>query len=269
MLIDPRPSLSRVGGKAYQLYQLKRVCKVPPFFTLVFGNPEEISDKKNQQRIIAQCQNQNFELMAVRSSATCEDSPKASFAGMFKTVLGVRPLELIDAISEVLNSVFSRRVADYCQAQGLTQREIRMAVIVQKMIDCRVSGVCFTRTQSDKNSILLEACFGLGEALVSGEITPDTYIINRSNLSVIKESIGYQKAMLKISSDNKNKTRFEDIPFYKRNARKLTRSEVDDIARASLSIEERLAFDAADIEWAYEKDALFILQARWYTGWFD
>jgi phosphoenolpyruvate synthase/pyruvate phosphate dikinase len=264
MWINPRPTLSKAGGKAYQLYRLKRWCNVPPFFVIAFKNPQEISDPENQQLIIEQCRNQEFELMAVRSSATCEDSPQASFAGMFETVLGARPSELIGAITEVLNSVSRERVADYCEAQGLAQNKIRMAVIVQRIINSRVSGVCFTQLQNSK-PILMEACYGLGEVLVSGKVTPDTYMVDRNDLSVIRESIGYQKVRLTMRVDGE-KPIYEEIPFHKRNARKLTYEEVRAIAQTCLLIEKRLAFGAADIEWAFEGDVLYILQARPYLG---
>lgn len=238
---------------------------MPPFFVIAFENPQEISDPENQQLIIEQCCNQKLDLMAVRSSATCEDSPQASFAGMFKTVLGARASELIGAVTEVLNSVSSERVVDYCEAQGLAHNKIRMAVIVQKMINSRVSGVCFTQSQNDSKPVLVEACYGLGEALVSGKVAPDSYVVDRNNLSVIRESIGYQKVTLTMRGDSK-KPAYEEIPFYKRNARKLTYDEVRAIAQACLLIEKRLAFGAADIEWTFERDVLYILQARPYTG---
>ncbi len=266
MWIEPTPTLDKVGGKAYQLYLLKQWCNVPPYFVIAFQNPDEISEPGNQQRIIEQCRNNKFDLMAVRSSASCEDSPQTSFAGMFKTVLGVEQSSIIDAVVEVLNSVFGERVANYCESQGLAQDKIRMAVIVQKMINSRVSGVCFTRTQSDGDSLLVEACYGLGEALVSGRIVPDSYVVNRDNMLITQETVGYQKLML---CWDKEKFALEDVPFHKRNARKLTYEQVRNVARTCLLIEERLDFGVADIEWAFAGDTLYVLQARPYTAFTD
>lgn len=267
MWINPKPSLTSVGGKAYQLCRLKRWCNVPPFFIIAFEDPQEFSMPTNQSRIIEQCRSQEFDVMAVRSSASCEDSPQASFAGMFRTVLCVRIPEVIDAVARVLGSVFENRVADYCEAQGIAQNRIRMAVIVQKMIDSRVSGVCFTQSQDGSKAILVEACYGLGEALVSGQVTPDSYVVNRTCLSVVRESIGYQRVVLKMKTDSKEPV-YEEMPFHKRNARKLTHDQVRAIARECLLIEKRLAFGAADIEWTFEAEAdvLYILQARPYAG---
>jgi len=138
-------------------------------------------------------------------------------------------------------------------------------VIVQKMINSRVSGVCFTKLQNGSEPVLVEACYGLGEALVSGKVSPDSYVVDRSNLSVIRESIGYQKAMLTMRGHSE-KPAYEEVPFYKRNARKLTHDQIKAIGQTCLLIEKRLSFGAADIEWTYERDILYVLQARPYLG---
>ncbi len=266
MQIDPKPLLSKIGGKAYQLCKLKQQCTIPPFFVITFENPEEIHEFTVQQVILEECKSRKFDLVAIRSSAGIEDSTQASFAGMFETVLSIQLEELINAISKVLDSVFTKRVADYCKVQGFNQSKIRMAVIVQKMIQSRVSGVCFTRLQNQTDSLMIEACYGLGEVLVSGKVTPDSYTVGRNTLSVISESIGYQKVLLKIIENKHKKLLYQEIPFHKRNARKLTYDEVKSIAKTCLTIEQNLHFEAADVEWALKENILYILQARPYTG---
>ena len=121
------------------------------------------------------------------------------------------------------------------------------------------AGVCFTKTPESHKHMVIEACLGLGEALVSGAVTPDNYIVNRDMLNVDKTSIGYQKVMLK-------KSEYEPVPFHKRNAKKLTNPEIEELSRIALKIEQSLKFNAADIEWAFEKEELYILQAREFTG---
>jgi len=260
--INPKPTLREVGGKAYQLFKLKRFCDVPPFYVISFEDSQEIQDPEVQRVILKHAQPQGFDLMAVRSSASCEDSPGASFAGMFETVLSVRRSELIDAIKKVLGSVHSKRVADYCQTRGIDHEKIRMAVIIQRMVRSRVSGVCLTRMQKGTNSLIIEACYGLGEALVSGKVTPDSYVLDRSTLTIEKESIGYQKLMLNLPPNRVGQPVYEPVPFHRRNARKLSDGEIRKVATTSLEIEKRLAFEAADIEWAFEGEALYVLQAR-------
>ena len=262
MQLNPSPTISNVGGKAYQLYHLKEICNVPDFFVVSFDNPEEIFDKKNQQIIYNHCISQKFELMAVRSSANCEDSSESSFAGMFKSILGVRPDGLIEAIEEVLDSVIADRVKGYCQVNGIDFSKIKMSVIVQKMVDSRVSGVCFTRMNDRNDNLIIEACLGLGELLVSGQVKPDTYILDRETCLILEESIGYQKFRQKLSVNNNSL--YEEIPFYKRNSRKLSDEEIKKIAKASILIEKQLGFYSADVEWSFEMDNFYILQARSY-----
>jgi pyruvate,water dikinase len=267
MQINPRQILQlKVGGKAYQLVRLKRLYNVPPFFIIVFESANEISEIANQDIIIQECQKRRFELVAVRSSGSCEDSVDASFAGMFKTVLNVRPHEIIGATQEVLGSVNTKRVSDYCKAHRFDKSKIRMSVIIQKMVQSRVSGVCFTRLQGEPDMLVIEACYGLGQALVSGKVTPDAYKVNRNTLQIVEEHVGYQSYELQASKRDDTRLNYVEIPFYLRNAKKLTSDEIKDIAKTCVSIERHLGLNAVDVEWSYEADTLYILQARPYTG---
>jgi pyruvate,water dikinase len=168
-------------------------------------------------------------------------------------------------MTRVLDSTYSRRVVDYCNAQGLDRADIKMAIIVQRLVPGRVSGVCFTQAEDQVSSLIIEACYGLGEPLVSGRITPDSYLVDRNSLSMVKESIGYQKFMLRVVPESGNLS-YEAIPFFKRNAKKLTREEIKSIASMCLEVEQRLEFGATDIEWTIESSSLYLLQARPYAG---
>lgn len=266
MQINPKPSLSEIGGKAYQLYRLEQSHSVPAFFVLSFDEADEIDDPIVQGAISEYAQAQNFALMAVRSSANCEDSEDASFAGLFETVLNVTHEGLVPAVRKVLASVQGQRVADYCQALGLDQSKIRMAVIVQEMMRSRVSGVCLTRMEEKRDLLVIESCYGLGEALVSGKVSPDTYSLDRCTLSEMMVSVGYQKVMLSPTVDGPGKAAYKPVPFHKRNARKLTPDETRAVATTCLSVERRLGYVAADVEWTFEGDTLHILQARPYSA---
>lgn len=267
MRINPSPELATVGGKAYQLYRLAACCCVPPFFTIAFDDDAELEQPEALETVLRECKRRGFELMAVRSSASVEDSTHASFAGMFASVLNVTPAGLFGAIRTVLDSSRSERVRAYCEAQGLDRSEIRMAVIIQRMIASRVAGVCFTRLSEESGSLVIEACLGVGEALVSGRVSPDRYVVNRESLSIEHESVGYQTVILRATRDSSDVgARYEALPFYKRNARKLSSDEIRRIAAASLAIEKELGFAAADVEWAIEGESLYVLQARPYTG---
>lgn len=259
MQINPEIKLSNLGGKAYQLNLLKNVCVVPEFFTISVDNINEIEDEKNQKMILKYFQDSKFEKVSVRSSATVEDSENNSFAGMFDTILNVDKNNLISSIKEVLISAKSERVKEYCKINNIEFDDIKMNVVVQKMINSRVSGVCFSKTKESETSMLMEACLGLGEALVSGIVTPDTYFVNRSDGNLEKQIIGYQKTMLK-------NLEYVEIPFHKRNAKKLTNDEIKELAEIVIKIEKDLSYKAVDVEWAFEDDKLYILQARPFTG---
>src|SRR5947209_7435672 len=235
MLINPEPALTEVGGKAYQLNRLKQLCNVPPFFIVKFDRPDEINEPEKQERVTDYFRSRRFTSVAVRSSATVEDSPAASYAGMFETVLNVSADHLIAAMQSVIGSVNNHRVIDYCDAVGFDHRQIQMAIIVQQMVSSRVSGVCFTRFRKDDDNLIIEACLGLGEALVSGRVTPDAYFVHRQTFAVESEKIGYQSVWLPPSGPSQRS--YEQLPFFKRTAKKLTNSEIKEIAETSLMIE--------------------------------
>ena len=263
MHLDLMGSASKIGGKAYNLRRLSELCQVPAFFVIAFSNAKEIDDELNQEIIKNEFIKRNFEVVAVRSSANCEDEATASFAGMFHTVLGVKLPGLVEAIREVLSSAKSERVTAYEKMHNLSNLDIRMSVIIQKLVRSRVSGVCFSRSDSTPDFITIEACYGLGEALVSGKVTPDFYAIDRHTLNIQNKKIGYQSLQLELGS---NAPEYRTVPFYLRASMKLSKSEIGIIARNALKIERELEFPAADIEWAIEDDDLYITQARPYTG---
>jgi len=257
MMINPKVTCDNLGGKGYQLSLLKDICSVPEFFVIAFDNFNEVNDSSIQNTILEYYNKMKFDLVSVRSSATLEDSVKTSFAGMFETKLNVNKDNLIEAIREVVSSAANDRVKEYCKLNNIDYNLLKMRVVIQKMVDSRISGVCFTRTGDHLNSMLIEACFGLGEALVSGTVTPDTFQINRDNFKIEKQVIGYQKNMLTL-----NEKKYREVPLHKRNTRKLTDDEIKELVQISLKIEKKLNYKAVDIEWAFENDKLYILQAR-------
>jgi len=262
VLIDPPPTLANIGGKALQLDRLKTRFALPEYFVLQFAHTEELEDPKVESRIIAECEARGFERMAVRSSAGCEDSVDASFAGMFDTVLSGTSRTVVSAIARVLDSVRSPRVREYCDAQGIAVESIQMSVIIQRLVVGRVSGVCFSRMPGDTECLLIEACYGLGEVLVSGLTAPDSYLVDRKTRDILKGSIGYQKVMI----DGQHGEELVAVPFHRRNARKLSDEEIGHVAAISISIEEYLQFESADVEWTFEGGKLYVLQARPWSG---
>ncbi len=262
MRINPKVTIENVGGKGYQLSYMKDFCPVPDFFILRFDKNDEIDRAGVQNKILKHFKEQGFNLVSVRSSATLEDSSSASFAGMFETELNVTGETLIPAIKKVLLSVQDLRVKQYCQLNNLDYTAIHMRVIVQKMVQSRVSGVCFTRENRTSNTLLMEACYGLGEALVSGLVTPDTYRVDRDTLTILSKNIGFQKTMVGVNGTQE----VTPVPFHKRNAKKLTDLEIEELTKMGMLIEKKMGYFAADIEWAYEGSKSFFLQVRPLVG---
>lgn len=257
MIINPKITNDNLGGKGYQLSLLNNICSVPEFFVVSFDSFNEINDSDVQNRILEYYNKMNFDLVSVRSSATVEDGVNNSFAGMFETKLNVTKDDLIEAIQCVVLSAKSDRVKEYCKLNSIDYNNLKMRVIIQKMVDSRISGVCFTRTTDNLNSMLIEACLGLGEALVSGNITPDTFQVHRDSLEVEKQVIGYQKKMLML-----NEKEYIEVPLSKQNLKKISNKEIKELVKTALKIERDLNYKAVDIEWAFENDKLYILQAR-------
>lgn len=200
-------------------------------------------------------------LVAVRSSATAEDLPNASFAGQQATFLNVRgKKELKEAILGAWASLFEARAIFYRVQQKFDHFKVAIAVPVQKMVQSETSGVMFTADPitNDKNTITTEAVFGLGELIVSGQITPDHYEIKKKNFEITTKNIVAQDKQLVYT-----KTANKLIPISKlfQKAQKLPDEKIKELARIGKKIEDHYYF-GQDIEWAYEKGKLYIVQTR-------
>lgn len=249
-----------IGGKAANLCRLKQFCTVPDFFVLRLGSPDELDDAGNQRQIRDECERRGFGLLAVRSSASCEDSNAATFAGVFETRLGVSVDKVVEAVRVVLESRSRPRVHDYRNSIRVPSASTRMHAIVQRLIPARVSGVCITRMPDDR-TMVIEACLGLGEALVGGRTVPDRCLADRATLRIIQRVISYQHSEVTVNPEL-NGLESHPLPFHRRNAPKLTQQEMEAVASMALLIEQKLGFACADVEWSYSDTALYILQAR-------
>jgi len=175
--------------------------------------------------------------VAVRSSATCEDSLKASFAGQFESFLFINRSEpLIESIKKCWASLYKTNAIIYANNNGIDIRKVKMAVIVQRMVDADLAGVMFTKNIKDKsNTILIEAAKGIGESVVSGEVTPVSYTVVKNTGRIIKKE-------------------GVDDTF-------LTNRNISTLTGIGIKIEENFG-TPQDIEWAVENNKMFILQTR-------
>ncbi len=205
-------------------------------------------------------------LVAVRSSATAEDLPEASFAGQQNTYLNIQgENEVVEAVQKCWASLFEPRAIYYRTQHGFDHFQVGIAVPVQRMISSQTSGVMFTvePVTSDTEKIIIEAIYGLGEGLVSGEITPDLYIVNKKDLSIISRMISQQKRQLAINTDitNKDSNAWHPVPVSAQEKQKITDDDIIRIAKLGKQIEEHYQFPQ-DIEWAKEGDDIYIVQTR-------
>ncbi len=216
--------------------------------------------------------------VAVRSSATAEDSLSASWAGQLDTFLNTTEKDLIKNIQKCFASLFTPRAIFYRFEKKLHKTMISVAVVVQEMVESEVSGIAFSvhPVTEDKNQLIIEAGFGLGEAIVSGQITPDSYVVEKAPLRIIDKNISEQARWLIRANkriDEKSKTGFAprnssvggnvwtDLPKEKGESQKLSDKQILELSELILKIEKHYGFPC-DIEWAFSDGKFYITQSR-------
>jgi pyruvate,water dikinase len=207
-------------------------------------------------------------LVAVRSSATMEDSIAASFAGQQNTYLNIRTgEECANAVIHCWASLYEPRTVKYRFEKGLEALPVETGVVIQTMINSEVSGVMFTLDpiSGNREMVTIEAIYGLGEPLVSGEITPDLYIVEKGSGQIYKQIISEQTWMLKANDinytpDQPNNTQISISPSTQETP-KLTRTQISKLTQTAISIHNYYGMPQ-DIEWAICENTLYILQSR-------
>jgi pyruvate,water dikinase len=200
--------------------------------------------------------------VAVRSSATAEDLPGASFAGQQDTYLNVTGPTLIRKVQRCWSSLFTPRAIFYRKEKGFEHTDVLISVAVQEMIDSKASGVMFTLepVQGDRNKVVINASWGLGEAIVSGQVTPDEYVVEKGTLRILDRKI-FRKQK-KIVYDKKGGTKWATVPEKLQQAHALPDKAIVRLAQYGVQIENHYG-TSQDIEWAIDsEDRMFILQAR-------
>ncbi len=207
-------------------------------------------------------------LVAVRSSATAEDLPDASFAGQQRTFLNIEGEDaVVTAVQSCWASLFEPRAIFYRHQHGFDHLQVGIAVPVQKMVQSEVSGVMFTvePLTNDKTIILIEAIYGLGEFIVSGEVTPDIYTLNKKDLKIIDKNIRKQELQLirnpQISPGELESNIGIPVEPSRQELQKLADEDIITLSQLGKTIED-LYKSPQDIEWAKEANKLFIVQAR-------
>jgi pyruvate,water dikinase len=198
--------------------------------------------------------------VAVRSSATAEDSETASFAGQQETYLHVQGVDqIVERIRDCWCSFFTERALFYRSKKG-SLSDLGMAVVVQRMVEPDVSGVMFTidPTKGRRDRMIIEAVYGLGEGLVSGQLTPDHYVLARDG-RLKRTRLATQPYA--IVHDPAGGVREVELPSEQAESQTLNEDQVARLARVGIDLEHRLG-GPQDIEWAIQGDELFVLQSR-------
>ena len=197
---------------------------------------------------------------AVRSSATTEDLTEASFAGQQDTYVNIKGNEkLLNAIRKCFASLFTSRATYYRNKKGFKHEQASLAVVIQKMVNSEKSGVIFSKDPTNKtDNIIVEAVWGLGEGIVSGRITPDTYIISQ-DLEI--KSINVKDKKIAIRKDSSGETGAVELREERSKAQVLTESEIKRTANFAKQLEEHYQ-KPQDVEFAIENQEIYIVQTR-------
>lgn len=220
--------------------------------------------KQLQREIIENYEKLKQGFVAVRSSATAEDLPTASFAGQQATFLNVKGVRnVLKAVKKCWASLFSQRAIYYRVVNNFDHTKVFIAVVIQEMVNADKAGVMFTANpvSKDKNELIIEASYGLGEAVVSGIVTPDSYIVQKKGLRIKSKVVNEKNiAIVRDGRTGKNKT----IKVSKRKAISecLSKDQVLKLASIGLSIEKHYK-QPMDVEWAIDREGkVYVLQAR-------
>jgi len=235
------------GGKGASLGEIARAgLPVPPGFVILAGAYEKFQKEGKIPKEVAGEIKKAFKKLgakkvAVRSSATAEDSKNAAWAGQLESYLNTTEKDLLKNVQKCWESLSLPRAKFYRAEKGLNKKKISVAVVIQKMVKPEVSGVAFSvhPVTQDRNHIVIEAVFGLGEALVSGRVTPDSHIVEKDSLKV--------------------------IDVHKEVKRKLSEAQIKKLAKLILKIEQHYGFPV-DVEWVFQKGKFAIVQSRSITA---
>jgi pyruvate, water dikinase len=269
---EPRAlDLSLVGGKVANLSRLAAAHCVPPGFCITTAAYEQragLTEASPLRSAIALAYRElaartriTEPSVAVRSSAVDEDGRGASFAGQHETYLNVVGDEaVLAAVERCWESAHSERALAYRLQQGLTRERVRIAVLVQQLVASDVSGVVFSVNPVTGNGdeILINASWGLGESIVGGTVTPDSFVVRKSDLAILERQIADKRRMTITSPQG---TREVDVPRSMRAQPSLRDPQVVDVAKLAASLECEMGY-ATDIECAFARGELYLLQCR-------
>lgn len=217
--------------------------------------------KELNEEIISLYENMNLDLVAVRSSATAEDGIEHAWAGQLDSFLNTDKNNLILNIQKCWASLYTPRAIFYRFQKELNTYAISVAVVVQKMIQSEISGIAFSvhPISQDENESIIEAGYGLGEAIVSNKVTPDSYTVKKDTLEILDVYISEQNKKLVLGNDNKNE--WQTVSPEVGEKQKLNEEQIKELATVIIQI-ENFYERPQDIEWAYFENKFYVTQSR-------
>ena len=271
-----------VGGKAANLSPLAAKLRVPPGFCLtteVFSQWVALAARDNMElssetlpptlhealaiayQDLARLCGVADPAVAVRSSAVDEDGASVSFAGQYETFLNVTGVGAVAAaVVRCWQSLGSQRVLEYRRLHGLTTERACLAVLVQKFIPADVSSVVFSANPvtSSADEVVINASWGLGESVVGGTVTPDSYMVDKATLKVVARQIGDKRRMTVPAHEG---TEEVDVPRFLQTRPALEDSQVVELAQLAVDLESTMGWPV-DLECSYHAGNLYLLQCR-------
>jgi len=271
-----------LGGKASNLCHLAAEHRVPPGFCLTADAydhaltkdlvtdedsaptslPSELfEDLVRAYRTLGERCGLDTPSVAVRSSALDEDGAGASFAGQHETYLNVVGADAVaEAVARCWASVYSPRALEYRRQQGFPLNGARIAVLVQQLIPADVSSVVFSANPvtGSRDEVMINASWGLGESIVGGTVTPDTYVVRKVDMAIVSRQIGEKRLMTVMVPGG---TREVGVPRSLRAQPTLKDDQVAEMARLGVALERRMGHPV-DVECAWHAGQLYVLQCR-------
>jgi len=266
---DPKSfDVALVGGKAANLSRLARMYhRVPDGFSLPVtamdeGHPFDLRDEITAAiSDLMNCHRIPDFIAAVRSSAVDEDGATASFAGQHETYLNIVGADaIIQAVTRCWESAHSVHALDYRRQQGLSVEHPKIAVLVQQLVAADVAAVMFSANPitGSRDEVMINASWGLGESIVGGTVTPDTFVVRKSDLAIISRTIADKQHM---TVSVLGGTHEVDVPRFLRNTTSLNDEQLLEMAKLALTLEETMEHPV-DVECAYAGGELYLLQCR-------
>lgn len=281
-LDDPAASdISLVGGKAANLCRLAVRQPVPPGFCVTAGAFAKLDKTEHGLGTMAPSSALHSQIIAayamlgerlgcvepsvaVRSSGVDEDGTKSSFAGQFDTFLNLTGADRISAaVEECWASAFNHRVLAYREHHQV-RTSGGVAVLVQALVPADTAAVVFSvnPVTGDTREVVVNASFGLGESIVGGTVTPDTFVVARGDLSILRADIAQKRRM---TVRTPNGTREVDVPRFMQTQQSLTEGQIREVARMAIDLEAVMGWPV-DVECAYARGKLYLLQCRPVTS---